>query len=46
MDEAWNGILNTRNQHTWADENPHSFKKHDSNSNLQQFFGRELAISS
>jgi hypothetical protein len=30
MDEACftrNGILNTRNQHTWADENPHSFQE-------------------
>jgi hypothetical protein len=30
MDEAcftWNGILNTRNQHTQADENPHSFQE-------------------
>jgi hypothetical protein len=39
MDEAcftWNGILNTRNQHTWTDENPlFFFKKHHSNSSLQ-----------
>jgi hypothetical protein len=30
MDEAFftrNGILNTRNQHTWAYENPHSFQE-------------------
>jgi hypothetical protein len=30
MDEAFftrNGILNTRNQHTWADENPYSFQE-------------------
>jgi hypothetical protein len=30
MDEACstrNGILNTRNQHTWDDENPHSFRE-------------------
>jgi hypothetical protein len=30
MDEAcftWNGILNTRSQHTWTDVNPHSFQE-------------------